>query len=163
MKTHAVLRAWRVYTVMGRPTRVVPTVVVDTRLICDEETSTSCERLGISACTREQRCLCRRGRETTCVYVCACVRGRERERGLTGTVTTTTTSTTTRTTTTFSTLSTLLALRHVRPSVESELVWRGEREGTPAFACLPACQPWTPAVATPRGAGVPERPRNRTS
>jgi hypothetical protein len=63
----------------------------------------------------------------------------------------------------FSTLSTLRALRHVRPSVESELVWRGEREGMPAFACLPACQPWTPAVATPRGAGVPERPRNRTS
>lgn len=59
----------------------------------------------------------------------------------------------------FSTLSTLRALRHVRPSVESELVWRGEREETP----LPACQPWTPAVATPRGAGVPERPRNRTS
>ncbi|KZC12718.1 hypothetical protein WN55_04812, partial [Dufourea novaeangliae] len=67
------------------------------------------------------------------------------------------------TATTFSTLSTLRALRHVRPSVESELVWRGERKGTPAFACLPACQPWTPAVATPRGAGVPERPRNRTS
>lgn len=67
------------------------------------------------------------------------------------------------TATSFSTLSTLRALRHVRPSVESELVWRGEREGMPAFACLPACQPWTPAVATPRGAGVPERPRNRTS
>lgn len=98
------------------------------------------------------------------VCVCMCVCKRERERGLTGTVTTTATSTTTRmTATTFSTLSTLLALRHVRPSVESELVWRGEREGTPAFACLPACQPWTPAVATPRGAGVPERPRNRTS
>ncbi|EZA56546.1 hypothetical protein X777_03333 [Ooceraea biroi] len=31
------------------------------------------------------------------------------------------------------------------------------------FGTILECQPWTPAVATPRGAGVPERPRNRTS
>ncbi|TGZ38407.1 hypothetical protein DBV15_06724, partial [Temnothorax longispinosus] len=65
------------------------------------------------------------------------------------------------TATSFSTLSTLRALRHVRPSVESELVWRGEREGTPAFACLPACQPASPGRPPSRRPEAPAFPSVR--
>lgn len=52
-------------------------------------------------------------------------------------------------------------LRHVRPSVESGLVWRGEREGMTSAACPPPPSRARPPRPTPTPSAPPAaRPRS---